>query len=469
MELLDTALAPRILTSKGWPAGPSAARRIFSGQMFRYTGAEFLRHNAQHYGDLVHFTAGGRHVFQLNHPTMVQELLARDVAHHHRGIVMQRARFVLGDGLLTSEEPLHLRQRRLTQPGFHRDRIAGYGDVIGRYALEMARGWHSGVTRDVHHDMLLLALRIVGKCLFNADVESEVRNVSAAVDAFMGFLPLALLPFPGTVLKLPLPLMRRIRRGQAELDTLIYSLIRQRRESGVDQGDLLSMLLAAVDTEEQTGSMSDRQVRDECLTLLLAGHETTANALSFALWLLALHPEWQEGLHREAAAALQAESATAADYPQLPLAWQHFAETMRLYPPVWVTARTAATAYTYRDVSIPQGSILLAPQIVLHHDPRWWPEPERYDPARFTPTRSGHTASREEQARPRMAWFPFGAGTRQCIGEGFAWMEGVLTLATIVREWRVTLPPGHSGKLETAARITLRPKAGMVLRLERRR
>lgn len=465
---MDTASAPRILAGKPWPAGPSSARRIFSGQLFRYTGAEFLCYNAKHYGDLVHFTAGGRHVFQMNHPALVQELLVRDVAHHHRGVVMQRARFVLGDGLLTSEEPMHLRQRRLTQPGFHRDRIAGYGTIIGDYALQTTRGWRSGVIRDLHHDMLLLALRIVGKCLFNADVEAEVRNVSAAVDAFMGFLPLALLPFPSTVLKLPLPLMRRIRRGQTELDTLIYALIQQRRESGIDQGDLLSMLLASVDTEEQTGSMSDRQVRDECLTLLLAGHETTANALSFALWLLALHPEWQERLHQEAVAALTGQAATAADYAQLPLAWQHLAETMRLYPPVWVTARTAAVPYNFHDVDIPRGSILIAPQIVLHHDQRWFPQPERFDPSRFTPPRNGQSPSRDESARPRMAWFPFGAGTRQCIGEGFAWMEGVLALATFVREWRIALPPGHSGKLEVAARITLRPKAGMPLLLERR-
>ncbi len=461
-------IAPRILANHRWPAGPSSTRRIVSGQIFRYSGAEFLRHNAAHYGDLVHFTAGGRHVFQFNHPTLVQELLVRDVAHHHRGIVMQRARFVLGDGLLTSEEPLHLRQRRLTQPGFHRDRIAGYGAVIGDYALQMTRAWQDGETRDLHHDMLLLALRIVGKCLFNADVESDVRNISAAVDAFMGFLPLAFLPFPGTLLKLPLPLMQRIRRGQAELDALIYAVIRQRRESGVDQGDLLSMLLAAVDTEEQTGGMTDRQVRDECLTLLLAGHETTANALSFALWLLALHPDWQQQLHEEAASAITGETAGAADYPQLPLAWQHFAETMRLYPPVWVTARTAANAYSFRGFNIPQGAILIAPQIVIQHDPRWWPAPEQFDPSRFTPARSGQPGAREDAGRPRLAWFPFGAGTRQCIGEGFAWMEGVLALATIVREWRITLPPGHSGRLQVVPRITLRPKAGMPLLLERR-
>ncbi len=473
---METALAPRILGGSPYPAGPSLALRMLTGQIFRYSSIDFLRRNAEIYGDLVHFRAGGRHVFQCNHPTLVQEMLVRDVAHHHRGIVMQRARFVLGDGLLTSEEPLHMRQRRLTQPAFHRDRIAGYGAVIGDYALQMTHSWQSGAVRDLHHDMLLLALRIVGKCLFNADVESDVRNISTAVDAFMGFLPLAFLPFSKTLMRLPLPLMRRIRRGQAELTSLIDGLVQQRRAGGVDQGDLLSMFLATVDIEGQTGSMSDRQVRDECLTLLLAGHETTANALSFALWLAAIHPEWQQRLHEEAARVVVGSAATAADYAALPLTWQHFAETMRLYPPVWVTARTAAEDYTFHDVPIPQGSILIAPQIVVHYDERWWPDPQQFDPNRFAgqaPAQRAQeigtqeTARREEATRPRLAWFPFGAGSRQCIGEGFAWMEGVLALATILRDWHVSLPAAHSGMLETLPRITLRPKAGLHLRLDR--
>jgi cytochrome P450 len=481
---MTTTLDPNIAAGSPWPPGPSFVRRAFTGQIFRSSTIEFLRTNARLYGDLVHYRAASRHIFQLNHPALIEEMLVRDAPRHHRGIVMQRARFVLGDGLLTSEEPLHLRQRRLTQPAFHRDRIAAYGSVIGDYALQMTRTWHSGVTRDVHHDMLLLALRIVSKCLFNADVEAEARNISTAVDAFMGFLPLAFLPFSSQIMRLPLPLMRRIHQGEAELDALIYSLIRQRRakdagENGAhnhsDQGDLLSMLLQTVDTEGGTGSMSDRQVRDECLTLLLAGHETTANGLSFALWLAALHPEWQQRLHEEARTVLS-EAATAADYARLPLTWQHFAETLRLYPPVWVTARTAAEPYTFRGIAIPQGSVLIAPQIVIHHDPRWWPDPEQYDPHRFAgqapAQRAQENASREgasrgSTARPRFAWFPFGAGTRQCIGEGFAWMEGVLALATILRDWRVSLPAGHSPTLEPLPRITLRPKTGVYLQLDR--
>jgi cytochrome P450 len=478
---MTTTLDPNIAAGSPWPPGPSFVRRAFTGQIFRSSTIEFLRANARLYGDLVHFRGASRHIFQLNHPALIEEMLVRDAPRHHRGIVMQRARFVLGDGLLTSEEPLHLRQRRLTQPAFHRDRIAAYGSVIGDYALQMTRTWHSGATHDVHHDMLLLALRIVSKCLFNADVEAEARNISAAVDAFMGFLPLAFLPFSAQIMRLPLPLMRRIHQGEAELDALIYNLIRQRRashtgENGTqnnsDQGDLLSMLLQTVDTEGGTGSMSDRQVRDECLTLLLAGHETTANGLSFALWLAALHPEWQQRLHEEARTVLSAQAATAANYARLPLTWQHFAETLRLYPPVWVTARTAVELYTFRGIAIPQGSVLIAPQIVIHHDPRWWPDPERYDPDRFAgqapAQRAQENAARDSTARPRFAWFPFGAGTRQCIGEGFAWMEGVLALATILRDWRVSLPAGHSPTLEPLPRITLRPKAGVRLELQRR-
>ncbi|HEX4308995.1 MAG TPA: cytochrome P450, partial [Acidobacteriaceae bacterium] len=185
-----------------------------------------------------------------------------------------------------------------------------------------------------------------------------------------------------------------------------------------------------------------------------------------------LHPEWQQRLHEEARQVLTGEAATAADYSRLPLTWQHFAETLRLYPPVWVTARTAAERYTFRGIAIPKGSLLIAPQIVLHHDPRWWPDPERYDPTRFAgqspAQRAQSNSQRDDSSRPRFAWFPFGAGSRQCIGEGFAWMEGVLALATILREWRVSLPASSSEALEILPRITLRPKAGVMLQLDRR-
>jgi cytochrome P450 len=451
--------------SKRFPAGPSFLPRFLTGRMFRQTAIESMAESARRYGDLVHYTVFGRHIYQLNHPELIEDFLLKDAGKHHRGIVMQRSKTVLGEGLLTSEEPLHMRQRRLAQPAFLRHRIANYGEVIGENAAAISQKWKPGAVRDVHEDMLELALRIVGKCLFDLDVQSqqEVKKVSAAVDAFMGFLPLAILPFSEQIQRLPLPAMRRIRKGQADLDAIIYGMIAERRRSPGDRGDLLSMLLEAVDTEESTGRMSDQQVHDECLTIMLAGHETTANALSFALWLVAKHPGVQARMHEEALAVLGDRAATADDYARLPYATQVFSETMRLYPPVWVIARSCFQPYQIAGFAIPKGAILVASQFVVHRDPRFYPDPLRFDPERFAVDKKDGTKS-----RPRFAYFPFAAGSRQCIGEGLAWMEGVLSLATIVRDWRLTAPPGAGEELALNPAISLRPKFGVPLLVERR-
>src|ERR1700733_7199855 len=348
--------APQIATHPGarYPDGPRFARRLFSGELFRQSAVDFMLNTAHRFGDLTLFTGFGRHIFQFNHPQLIEDLLLRDAGRHHRGLVMQSAKLVLGEGLLTSEAPLHLRQRRLAQPAFHRQRIASYGETIGSYASEMPSRWESGMVMDLHPEGLLLALRIVGKTLFDTNVEGEVQQIARAVDSFMGFLPLAFLPFPEVVLKLPFPLMTRIRRGQAYLDGLIFRMIAERRKDPRDRGDLLSMLLAAVDTEENTGGMTDKQVRDECLTVMLAGHETSANALSFALWEVARNPDVQERLYQESRTVLGERLPAAEDYGQLGYAAQVFAEAIRIYPPVWVTARTAAEEYAYRGITIPK-------------------------------------------------------------------------------------------------------------------
>jgi cytochrome P450 len=446
--------------SAEFPAGPSLKGRLLTGKIFRETTSEFMLQNASRFGDLVHYTAVGRHVFQLNHPDLVHDFFLRDVSRHHRGVVMQRSRFVLGYGLLTSEEPVHMRQRRLMQPAFHRQRIAAYGEVISNYTSQMMSKWQNGAVIDLHAEMLLLALRIVGKCLFDTNVDSEVRKIAAAVDAFMGFMPLAFLPFSEQIQKLPLPSMKRIHRGHEELNGLIYGIIRQRRLDKVDRGDLLSILLTSVDTEDDTGQMTDEQVRDECLTLMLAGHETTANALSFTLWLLAQHPEIQEKLLTECSQVLNGRAPAAEDFTRLKYAEKVFAESLRLYPPVWVTARTCAEPYDIAGFRIPKGAILLAPQIALHHDARFWDDPLKFDPERFS--------EQAKTQRPRFSYFPFGAGSRQCIGEGLAWMEGVLVLAAIVQQWTIREVPGHSKALKVTPAITLRPKGGLPLIVERR-
>lgn len=433
---------------------------------------------AREYGDLNFYRVLGRDIYQLNHPDLIEDFFLKDAANHHRNLVMQRARDVLGHGLLTSEEPLHMRQRRLAQPAFLRERIAAYAEVIGDKTISMTSRWVSGDVTDVHPEMLELALHIVGKCLFDLDTLSDVAAIASAVESFMSFLPLSFVPFSEQVQRLPIASMRRLRRGKAHLDQLIYAMIAERRAEPRDRGDLLSMLLNATDPEPEpershgesgagssansraSVSMSDRQLHDECVTIILAGHETTANALSFALHLLAAHPEVQERLAGEALDVLGDRRPTAADSPRLPYATQTFAEAMRLYPPVWVTGRTCARPYKIAGYSIPVGATLLAPQYAVHRDPRFFLRPEVFDPDRFAPeTKVG---------RPRYSYFPFAGGSRQCIAEGLAWMEGTLVLAVIAREWQLSLGPGAPVNPTIRPAVSLRPGRGIPLRLRRR-
>ena len=463
-----------------FPPGPPLLSRLVTGRAFRQDPVHFLTENARLYGDLVHFRSLEGHVFQVNHPDLIRELLVDNERRNRRAAVMQRARGLLGEGLLTSEEPLHMRQRRLAAPAFHRARIAAYAEVIATYAAEITRQWQPG-NLDVHPAMLLLALRIVGKCLFNIDREDEARAIAAAVSRFMvrpppGWVPVRLLEF---LQHLPLGPMLEVRRGIDQLDQILYTLIADRRQNPGDRGDLLSMLLAAEDSEDTEAPeaaapttteapdsdarrMSDKQVRDECLTVLLAGHETTANALSFTLWQLAQNPSAQEAVHHEAVAVLGNRPPTAGDYPRLTAAYAAFAEGMRLMPTVWVIGRSAGPEpYPFRGFTIPPGAMLLAPQIVVHRDPRFWQNPDHFDPA-------AHFSEDAKAARPKLAYFPFGGGARQCIGEGLAWMEGVFVLATILRDWRLSPQPGAPAHLPVLPSVNLRPKNGVPLVLERR-
>ncbi len=459
-----------------YPAGPSFARELLTLGPLRHNAAARMLDTAGRFGDLNHYTVFGRHFYQLNHPDLIADFFLKDAPNHHRNLVMQRSRDVLGGGLLTSEEPLHMRQRRLMQPAFLRARIAAYADTISQKTLDLTARWQPDTTRDLHADMLELALRIVAKTLFDLDslaAPSEPDNLAAfasAVDSFMNFVPLAFLPFSRHIQQLPIPAMRQLERGRAFLDTFIYRIIAERRADPTDRGDLLSMLLNATDPHPESpaeqgstpsgNQMSDRQLRDECVTIILAGHETTANALSFALHLLAQHPETQSQLAAEALSTLGTRPPTAADYPALPLATQVFAESMRLFPPVWVTGRECAIPYQIAGYDIPVGAALLAPQFAVHRDPRFHPDPTRFDPTRFT------EAARS--TRPRYSYFPFAGGSRQCIAEGLAWMEGTLCLSIIARDWRLTPTSGTPATLALRPAVSLRPARGVHLHLARR-
>ena len=301
-----------------------------------------------------------------------------------------------------------------------------------------------------------LTLAIVGQTLFSADVESEADDIGEALAQVFELFGVILLPFSEYLEKLPLPSVRRFHKARGRLDATIYRLIRERRESGEDRGDLLSMLLLAVDEDGQ-GRMSDEQVRDEALTLFLAGHETTANALAWTWYLLAQNPDVEAKLHAEIASVLQGRLPTVDDVAQLKYTEHVIAESLRLYPPAWAVGRRALEPFQAGPYLIPQQSIVLCSQYVVHRDARWFPEPQRFLPERW---------EKEDTTRPKFAYFPFGGGTRVCIGERFAWMEGVLALATLAQRWKFALLPNQ--KVEMQARITLRPKKGIQMRATRR-
>src|ERR1700681_3606177 len=324
-------------------------------------------------------------------------------------------------------------------------------------AAHLAGQWKSGATLDVHQEMLHLTLAIVGRTLFSADVSSNADEIGAAMTQIFGLFDTLLLPFSEWIQKLPLPPVLRFERARDRLDSIVYGLIAERRASGKDAGDLLSMLLLAQD-EENDGRMTDKQVRDEALTLLIAGHETTANALTWTWYLLSQNLAAEARMHEELERVLAGRLPTFDDVARLPHTSGVFAESLRLYPPAWAIGRRAREEYSIDDYTIPAKSILLMSPWVVHRDPRWWPEPECFRPERWSPEAA--------EKRPKFAYFPFGGGTRVCIGERFAWAEGVLVLATLAQRWMMRLVPGHP--VATQAVITLRPKHGMKMTLESR-
>jgi cytochrome P450 len=418
----------------------------------------FFQNLAAQYGDLSYFRLGPQEAFFLNHPDHIKDVLVTNHQNFHKGLALQRAKRLLGEGLLTSEEDFHRRQRRLAQPAFHRARIASYASVMTDYASETRARWRDGETLDLSEEMMRLTLGIVGKTLFDADVVSDAREVGEAMTVVMDLFNTITIPFFELIQKLPLPQLRRFDAAKAKLDAIIYRLIEERRRSGEDRGDLLSMLLLAQDTEGDGGAMTDEQLRDEVMTIFLAGHETTANALTWTWYLLSQNEGVEVKLHEEIDRVLAGRLPTFAYVAQLKYTEMVLAESMRLYPPAWATGRLAIADTEIAGYAVPRRSLVLMSQYVMHRDPRYFPEPLSFDPERWT------TQSRE--SRPQFSYFPFGGGPRRCIGEGFAWMEGVLLIAALAQQWRMRLVPNHPVALKPV--ITLRPKHGMRMTVIRR-
>lgn len=363
---------------------------------------------------------------------------------------------IFGHGLLTAEGDTWLRQRRLAAPAFHSRRIAAYGDVMVRYAERMLDGWHDGESRDAHHEMMKLTMQIVSKTLFDAEVSEDEMEVSRAFDAIVEEIALRFrqpLPIPDW---LPLPRNRRYLAAVRRLDALVYRFIAARRRVEGDRGDLLSMLLAARD--EDGRGMTDVQVRDEVITLFLAGHETTAIALSWTWYLLARHPEAEARLAEELETVLDGRAPTLEDLPRLSYTEQVIKESMRRYPPAYAFGREAVEDCEIGGYRIPAGATVFMSQWAMHRDSRFFAEPEAFRPERWT--------AELEQSLPRYAYLPFGGGPRICIGNRFAMMEAVLLLATIARRFRLRL--ASSDEIKPFPSITLRPVGGVPVRLEAR-
>lgn len=426
---------------------------------FRRDPLGFLTKNAHELGDIFFFRVVRQPAYFINNPDYIKDVLMTYQSSFIKGRALQRSKRLLGEGLLTSEGEFHRRQRRLAQPAFHRQRITSYGNIMAEYAEQHIENWKEGETLDVAQEMMSLTLKIVAKTLFNADVGQEAKEVREALTTIIEMFNLMMLPYSEILEKLPFPQRKRFDRAKEKLDAIIYRIIEERRKHSEDTGDLLSMLTLSQDMEGDGTGMTDAQLRDEAMTIFLAGHETTANALTWAWYLLSQHEEVERKLHEELDAVLSdGRLPTVEDVPQLKYTEKVVAESMRLYPPAWALGRLAIKDVEIGGYQIPKGALVLISQYVIQRDPRYYEDAEKFIPERWT--------TDPKDTKQSFTYFPFGGGARRCIGDQFAWMEEVLVLATIARKWKLSHAPKH--KVEKQPLVTLRPKYGMKMIVNKR-
>jgi cytochrome P450 len=429
-----------------YPVAGSAHRRFQSP-------LDFFAELKEKHGDAARFRIFAERFLLLSHPALVNEVLVAKDASFRKGRALETARQFLGNSLLVSEGAEHARQRKLIQPAFHRARIAGYARVMAERSRDWCDARSPGEKIDLAVEMNHLTLAVVGETLFGTRVDAAAAGIAEALTVIIENFNRMLLPFYNLLRRLPTAENRRFRRAQRHLSATITDLIARRRAEGVDHGDLLSMLLAAEDAENPQKRLTDAEVRDQALTLFLAGHETTANALAWTWHLLSLHEPVRQRLKAEIDAVLGPDRLPELeDVARLPFTRAVFSEAMRLFPAVWVVGRRALEDVTIGEYEIPRGTIVVMSQYIVHRDERWWPRADEFLPDRWLDPAA-------EEARPRFAYFPFGGGTRVCIGESFAWAEGVVMLAVMARRWRFEPESGPPPVLK--ASVTLRPKNGL--------
>jgi cytochrome P450 len=437
-----------------FPPGPYTGLKGWSLRALSQSPLEMFSELAR-YGDIVGIrVVNFRNIF-VNHPDLIEEVLVTHPRRYVKGRVLRANRHVFGEGLLTSEGDFWLRQRRLAQPAFHRARIASYAETMVDYTQRMLESWRGGEERDVHQEMMRLTLRIVGKTLFDADVARDAQDVGKSLELLLelgaNFRRTLFIPH-----WVPTPTNLRIKREIRFIEGILYRIIGECRASGRDTGDLLSMLLHAQD--EDGSRMTDKQLRDEAITLFLAGHETTASTLSWTWWLLAQNPAVEAQLHGELDEVLGGRAPSLDDLPRLPYTGNVITESLRLYPPAWGLARVVIEDHELGGYPVRKGMGVAMAQWVVHRDTRWYDSPEEFRPERWE--------NDFIKRIPRFAYFPFGGGPRQCIGNAFALMEATLILATIAQRYRLRLVPGHP--VVPLASITLRPRHGVRVLLESR-
>jgi cytochrome P450 len=438
-----------------YPPGPEPG--LFDGlhSPLRRDPLGFMSRVAGEYGDIVCLRFLFFRTYLLFHPDQIEDVLVNHARKFIKGRILRANRHLFGNGLLTSEGEFWLRQRRMMQPAFHRARIARYASTMTECATRLVNSWSPGQRIDLHNAMMRLTLQIVGKTLFHADVERDApqvgENLQILLEHAFDFRRLLLTPY-----WVPTRRNLQARRAVRNLTHIIDRIIQQRREDKEDAGDLLSLLIHAQD--EDGSRMTTQQLRDEALTLFLAGHETTASTLSWAWLLLAQNPQAEEKLHAELDSVLGDRAPTLDDLPQLVYTNHVISESLRLYPPAWAQARLAIEDHELAGYRLRKGMGVAAVTWVVHRDPRWYPDPERFLPERW----QGDLLKKI----PRCAYFPFGYGPRQCIGNSFALMEAVLVLATVAQRFRFTVLPDHP--VVPLASITLRPRHGLHVQVESR-
>jgi len=400
-----------------------------------------LLDRAAELGDVVRIRVPRLDLYVINHPDLVWDVLATDSHAFSKGPTMQAAKRILGESLLTSEGEHHRRQRRLIQPLFHQERIRGFAPTIRQLGERAGDRWVDREVMDVREEMARLTLQIVARTLFGSAIdEARTARIARALTDVLDQFDRVFSPLLPITARLPIPSTRRFRRARAVFDEVVYGFIAERRATGAEGDDLLSRL---IHVQDAGSGMTDQQVRDEAITIFLAGHETTSNALTWTWLLLSEHPDLEERFHERL------------DDEAFVRAVLH--ESMRLYPPAWAIGRRALSEHVADGVLIPAGAVVIVSPWLMHHDPRWWADPSMFLPERWI---DGEPAVR------RHAFLPFGGGPRMCIGEGFAELEATILLATIGRTWRFEHDPAHWVVLQPV--VTLRPRGGMPMRVHRR-